>query len=523
MPYNTRRKSLSLPSLGIHLPNASRAHRSPSASKLPAPTDAQLPPSKKVKRSHDRESQSPDAEATGYRDGKSLGEQGRAGRGTYEHTPPPSPADGVAPKIDTEGINDDIVVAVIEQLEKTGNRPHLIKELAAVLTTINENVANSANPAALLSSRLSAYLKRPWSALAPCPLAKELIPVHPRKVFYYLTTCAHQPLPETSDDLIIAGLDGKQMTPSISSLDQDEEDALARQRSPSPEVDLSSPEFEDDNMDLAGHHNAGGSGVPANGFSDRRSQHRLAHNHRAASPPLEGDEREFTQTASSVRERTSEERAQRQDGAKGNAPQLSEAASELSSALASFSGSPMDEDPLSSASASAVPEDQYSDYFSRIDSRAAEQDLDEAAAVTLFGTSPSPSLSSTASSISSGTSAPSEIDADSEMCTTTGLLKLQQNMAASARGASPVSVPGDANGATAKALKRSIDMLENDFSGVDLKVDLQFGEHDARKPLANRPFGVMTMDFDMIRDSWSELQSPETVEVDELDEMFGDF
>jgi hypothetical protein len=31
--------------------------------------------------------------------------------------------DGVpAPKIDTEGINDDIVVAVINQLEKTGKK-----------------------------------------------------------------------------------------------------------------------------------------------------------------------------------------------------------------------------------------------------------------------------------------------------------------------------------------------------------------------------------------------------------------
>jgi hypothetical protein len=59
----------------------------------------------------------------------------------YEHTPPPSPMDGVAPKIDTEGINDDIVVAAIDQLQKTGNRPHLVKELAAVLVTLNANVA----------------------------------------------------------------------------------------------------------------------------------------------------------------------------------------------------------------------------------------------------------------------------------------------------------------------------------------------------------------------------------------------
>jgi hypothetical protein len=62
-------------------------------------------------------------------------------RTTLEHTPPFSPTHGgVAPKIDLEGINDDIVVGVIEQLEKTGNRPHLVKELAAVLITFNESV-----------------------------------------------------------------------------------------------------------------------------------------------------------------------------------------------------------------------------------------------------------------------------------------------------------------------------------------------------------------------------------------------
>jgi hypothetical protein len=64
----------------------------------------------------------------------------RRGLGTFENTPPPSPI-GETTKIDTEGINDDIVVAVIQQLEKTGNRPHLIKELAAIMSTTNETVA----------------------------------------------------------------------------------------------------------------------------------------------------------------------------------------------------------------------------------------------------------------------------------------------------------------------------------------------------------------------------------------------
>ena len=38
------------------------------------------------------------------------------------------------PKVDLEGINDDIVEGVIAQLEATGNRPHLVKELALVLS-----------------------------------------------------------------------------------------------------------------------------------------------------------------------------------------------------------------------------------------------------------------------------------------------------------------------------------------------------------------------------------------------------
>jgi hypothetical protein len=60
----------------------------------------------------------------------------------FEHTPPPSPDDvDVVPRIDTDGINDDVVVAAIQQLEKTGNKPHLVRELAAILTAVSETVA----------------------------------------------------------------------------------------------------------------------------------------------------------------------------------------------------------------------------------------------------------------------------------------------------------------------------------------------------------------------------------------------
>lgn len=59
-------------------------------------------------------------------------------------TPPPSPksfretsiemmdADDYA-KIDLSSIKDEIVEAVVVQLQSTNNRPHIVKELAAVL------------------------------------------------------------------------------------------------------------------------------------------------------------------------------------------------------------------------------------------------------------------------------------------------------------------------------------------------------------------------------------------------------
>lgn len=60
----------------------------------------------------------------------------------YEHTPPPSPEaesddldEGAKPReINLEEVHDDIVEGVIVQLQKTGNRPHLVKELAAILS-----------------------------------------------------------------------------------------------------------------------------------------------------------------------------------------------------------------------------------------------------------------------------------------------------------------------------------------------------------------------------------------------------
>lgn len=132
MPYNTRRKSLSLPSLGIHVPvsqaaraaaaalkNASRSSSSTTSSTSSTPisrSESESHPTKRQKRSH------------GHDDA------------AIEQTPPPSPTLNLIlesvvneSKIDLEAVNDDIVEAVIAQLQSTANRPHLVKELATVL------------------------------------------------------------------------------------------------------------------------------------------------------------------------------------------------------------------------------------------------------------------------------------------------------------------------------------------------------------------------------------------------------
>lgn len=41
--------------------------------------------------------------------------------------------DYLSAKIDLSKINDEIVEAVVVQLQSTNNRPHIVKELAAVL------------------------------------------------------------------------------------------------------------------------------------------------------------------------------------------------------------------------------------------------------------------------------------------------------------------------------------------------------------------------------------------------------
>ncbi|PTB55888.1 hypothetical protein M431DRAFT_507553 [Trichoderma harzianum CBS 226.95] len=132
-----------------------------------------------------------------------------------------------------------------------------------------------------------------WSASAPCPLGKELETVHPRRTYYFLTTQPRQPLPDFN-----ASLQAASLTPSVSlTEDSGSEDIEARRRelSPSPEVDLSATEFDNADDDVAMPM------TPIGSFSSQRS--RLVLGPRNNSPPLEKDEREFTQTADGLQKR----------------------------------------------------------------------------------------------------------------------------------------------------------------------------------------------------------------------------
>ena len=113
------------------------------------------------------------------------------------------------------------------------------------------------------------------------------------------------PLPENSDDIIPPSLQElKRLTPSISdpSVGGDDIDMDIRVRSPSPEVDLFSPDFDDESPvptpPTPGEAFSGRNSLNPDGTVDVRSRP-----NRAPSPALEADERGFTETATAVRAR----------------------------------------------------------------------------------------------------------------------------------------------------------------------------------------------------------------------------
>ena len=307
MGYNTRRKSLSLTELGIVLPKRSRAQSHPSPPSTIAEGDESDRPSKKCRIMSPPE--------IIYENKKAQLQQPQQ-KQLAQLSPPPSPvregSDGKSNKVDVEGIGDDVVVATIQQLEATGNRPHLVKELAAILACTLHSVEKSANPCALISSRLTAYLNRPWPSISPCPLAKDIAPVHPRRLYFFLTTLPRQPIPESvieppQPHHRILSPSPTSASNSASHTDEaDEEERYNRARtSLSPEVDLSSPE-----LDQGVEQEPPTPGAPFSGrnsIARSRSQSAsqladLARGRRGGSPQLEHEERDFKMCATALYE-----------------------------------------------------------------------------------------------------------------------------------------------------------------------------------------------------------------------------
>jgi hypothetical protein len=273
MPYNTRRKSLSLPSLGIQLPQSSRSHPSP-----PTSAKGEQPPQKRLKR---------DCSPVLFAH-KPI---------RFDPTPPPSPPPEWC--INYAETNDKIVSGVVGILERTGNRPHTVKELAVSLAPHINLIENSTNPHAIISSRLNAYLKRGSNPSLSCVLKKELITTHPRRIYFYLTTCPHQPIPKHEHD--IAG-----WCNVVSPAPSDEEDDDMRKRSqlsPSPEIDLSTYELDDGNS-TSSEDSLTSTTANMIARQRKRSPISLAQKHALVSAPLEGDEREFSQSAIYIERRS---------------------------------------------------------------------------------------------------------------------------------------------------------------------------------------------------------------------------
>jgi hypothetical protein len=175
----------------------------------------------------------------------------------------------------------------------------MYQDLKLLAPLTHADLPSSANPAAIISSRLATYLKRTWTALSKCPLDKKLVGTHPKRVYYFLTTCPAQPIPADAGNGPTAA---RIISPSLSSAASEEEDMEARARdrmSPSPELDLSSPDF-DEGID------------PFSSQTHPPTSANISHNRRAQSPPLERDEKEFTQTASFLQQRRKSQQAERE-------------------------------------------------------------------------------------------------------------------------------------------------------------------------------------------------------------------
>ena len=150
-------------------------------------------------------------------------------------------------------------------------------------------------------ARLTSFMKRPWTSLAPCPIGKELIGTHPKRLYFYLSNQRGCPTPEPERTV-----PNRIISPSLTSAADDDEErptaradrafAVARGTGPSPP-----------DLDLDVHGSICVSFPSHLGTDAPQTPGGPKH----TSPPLDLHEHEFTQTAESLQQRRRSEMEQR--------------------------------------------------------------------------------------------------------------------------------------------------------------------------------------------------------------------
>ena len=124
-------------------------------------------------------------------------------------------------------------------------------------------------------------------------MGKKLETKLPRRTYFYLTTYSQQSIPDASAlNFQSRAIISPSKPGAVSRIDETDAERR-REVSPSPEVDLSSPDIENDDIAIPLRLDGVSSGLPA----------ALPRNHRTTLPPLEKDETEFVQTAREIQKR----------------------------------------------------------------------------------------------------------------------------------------------------------------------------------------------------------------------------
>jgi hypothetical protein len=146
-------------------------------------------------------------------------------------------------------------------------------------------------------------------------MGKELVGTHPKRLYFFLTTQPRQaiPDPDAPQNKHLLAKQSRIITPSLTSGTSEDEDIPVRRRSemsPSPELELTTPDLADADEHLS----------RSTSFSISDGGATPAFSHNQTSPPLEKDEHEFTQTASLLQKQAEAKAIKEDDSVMVNGP-----------------------------------------------------------------------------------------------------------------------------------------------------------------------------------------------------------